>query len=86
MNNTLIEKFVETGKRKNQNINIHFKTRSTIIGQFITTGDYNEMKSKNFWRIVPESRLEEWQKTKDPSLSRLFNGAEFTRLTHNEVA
>jgi len=81
MNNNIIEKFVETIRRKNSNVRIHFKKRSTFTGRFIITADYTEMKSKNFWRIVPESRLEEWQSTKDLSLSRLFNGAEFTRLT-----
>ena len=81
MTNDLIEKFIETGKRKNQQVNIHFKTRSTITGMFIHTDDYTELKSKNFWRIVPSSRLEEWKNTKDMSLSRLFNGTEFTRLS-----
>lgn len=82
MTNDLIEKFVETGKRKHKEVNIHFKTRSTITGVFVVeTGDYKEMKSKNFWRIVPASKLSEWNSTKDMSLSRLFNGAEFTRLS-----
>jgi hypothetical protein len=81
MTNDLIEKFIESGKRKNGHIQIHFKTRSTITGLFIRTDDYSELKSKNFWRIVPGSKLEEWKATKDMSLSRLFNGAEFTRLT-----
>jgi len=48
---------------------------------FIHTDDYVELKSKNFWRIVPSSRLEEFKSTKDMSLSRLFNGTEFTRLS-----
>lgn len=76
-----IEKFVENDKRKNQNVQIHFKTRSTITGRFIVTQDYSELKVKNFWRIVPDSRIDEWKKTNDLSLSRLFNGGEFTRLT-----
>ena len=77
----LIEKFVENDKRKGQNVKIHFKTRSTICGRFIETKDYRDLKLKNFWRIVPESRMAEWEKTKDQSLSRMFNGGEFTRLT-----
>jgi hypothetical protein len=81
MTNEIIEKFVETGKRKNKCVNIHFKTRGTVTGMFIIGDDYTEMKSKNFWRIVTQSRLNEWKDSKDPSLSRLFNGAEFTRLT-----
>jgi hypothetical protein len=61
----VIEKFVENDKRKDQNVLIHFKTRSTIRGRFIISTDYREMKLKNFWRIVPESRMTEWEKTKD---------------------
>lgn len=81
MTNDLIEKYIESGKRMSREINIHFKTRNTITGMFIRTDDYAELKSKNFWRIVPSSRLAEWKNTKDMSLSRLFNGTEFTRLS-----
>ena len=81
MTSDLIEQFIETAKRKDRAVTIHFKTRNTINGLFIRAGDYNEMKSKNFWRIVPSSRLEQWRKTNDMNLSRLFNGTEFTRLT-----
>ena len=81
MTKELIEKFVEEHKRKDRRVRVHFKTRNTISGIFIITQDYNEMKSKNFWRIVSETRLDEWRHTKDPSVSRLFNGAEFTKLT-----
>ena len=81
MTNDLIEKFIEPRERKNQPIKIHFKTRNAITGLFIKGGDYNEMKGKNFWRIVSSSKLDEWKKTKDMSLSRLFNGSEFTRLS-----
>ena len=81
MTNDLIEKFVENKTRKNKHVNIHFKQRSVITGLFIQTDDYRELKGKNFWRIVAESKLEQWEKTKDLSLARIFNGAEFTRLS-----
>lgn len=81
MTNDLIEKFVETKKRKDQRVNIHFKQRDTLKGLFIREKDYDELKGKNFWRIVSASKLEEWKKTKDQNLARLFNGAEFTRLS-----
>ncbi|MES1221646.1 MAG: short-chain dehydrogenase [Bacteroidota bacterium] len=81
MTNELIEKFVESKGRKNTHVNIHFKQRGVIKGLFIQTDDYRELKSKNFWRIVSESKIEEWGKTKDMSLARIFNGAEFTRLS-----
>jgi hypothetical protein len=79
MNIELIEKFIE--KRTAQTVNIHFRSRATVTGVFIVGRDYEEMKKKNFWRIVPSSRLEEWQKSKDNGLSRLFNGSEFSKLT-----
>jgi uncharacterized membrane protein YheB (UPF0754 family) len=83
MTNDMIEKFIETKNRENSKVNIHFKQRDTVKGIFIRNHDYDELKSKNFWRIVSESKLEEWQKTKDNSLARIFNGAEFTRLSES---
>ncbi|MFT3843525.1 MAG: short-chain dehydrogenase [Lacibacter sp.] len=81
MTNEMIEKFVENKANLNQKVNIHFKSRETVKGIFIHMDDYEELKSKNFWRIVSDSKLNEWEKTKDYNLGRIFNGAEFTRLT-----
>jgi hypothetical protein len=50
---------------------------------FIRTNDFNELKSKNFWRIVSDSNVAEWERTHDTSLARIYNGAEFTRLSEN---
>lgn len=83
MTNEMIEKFVETKAKNNTKINIHFKQRETLKGIFLRTNDYEELKSKNFWRILAISKLEEWNRTKDNSLARIFNGAEFTRLSEN---
>jgi uncharacterized membrane protein YheB (UPF0754 family) len=83
MTNDMIEKFIETKNRENSQVNIHFKQRDTVKGVFIRNNDYDELKSKNFWRIVSESKLEEWKRTKDNNLARIFNGAEFTRLSES---
>jgi hypothetical protein len=83
MTNEMIEKFIENKAKKNAKVNIHFKQRDTVKGVFIRTNDYEELKSKNFWRIVSESKVEEWEKTKDSNLARIYNGAEFTRLSEN---
>ena len=82
MTNDQIEKFIsnnvdETGKP----IKIFFKTRNTLEGIFIQTQDFKELKSKNFWRIVTATNLENYKKSKDMGLSRIFNGAEFTKLS-----
>ena len=81
MTSEMIEKFVENKGRKDNPINIHFKERSTVMGLFIRTSDYGELKSKNFWRIVSHGNIEEWKKTKNMNLARIFNGMSFTRLS-----
>ncbi|HEX4957726.1 MAG TPA: short-chain dehydrogenase [Lacibacter sp.] len=84
MTNDLIEKFIEKRGKQTTKVNIHFKQRNTVQGMFIQTKDYEELKSKNFWRIVTESNSEEWKRTGDQNLARIFNGAEFSRLTDAE--
>ncbi|WP_407526045.1 short-chain dehydrogenase [Lacibacter sp. MH-610] len=84
MTNDIIEKFIEKKVKKHARVNIHFKQRSTVKGVFLQTADYEELKSKNFWRIVTESNNEEWKRTGDANLARIFNGAEFTRLSEAE--
>lgn len=77
----MIEKFLDNKTGNNQPVNIHFKERNTITGIFIKGRDYEEMKSKNFWRIVNTNVAGEWDKTKDMALSRLYNGISFTKLS-----
>lgn len=83
MTSELIEKFHDSKALKNQKVNIHFKQRGTLKGIFLKTSDYEELKSKNFWRIVTEAKIAEYEKTKDVNLARIFNGAEFTRLSES---
>ena len=80
MTNEQIEKFFASNAKANAVIRISFKTRNAVVGIFIQTQDYNELKSKNFWRIVPEASYEQWKQSKDYNLVRMFNGAEFTKL------
>lgn len=81
MNNLLIENFIEAGKRKNKIVRIQFKKRETIEGLFVVSNDYEEMKKKNFWRIVTASKEGEWRSTKNLACSRLFSGDEFAKLS-----
>jgi hypothetical protein len=83
MTNELIEKYVAPRQPAEKEIKIHFKTRSTITGIFIKGADYNELRSKNFWRIVTQTSFDSWKKTKDVGLAKIFNGMEFTRLSED---
>ncbi|MBN8685871.1 MAG: short-chain dehydrogenase [Chitinophagales bacterium] len=76
-----IEKFITPDKRKENKLNIHFKDRQTVTGIFIQVSDYEELKSKNLWRVVSNNNVTEWQQRKDLNLSRIFNGISFTRLS-----
>jgi hypothetical protein len=80
MTNDQIENFLAKKHLDKLPVRINFKTRNQIIGVFIQMGDYIDLKSKNLWRIVGESNIEEYKKTKDINLTRIFNGVEFTRL------
>ncbi len=76
-----IEKFLTTNTRGEKAVNIHFKDRSAVTGIFISMRDYDELRAKNFWRVVNAKNLELWEQTKDINLSRIFNGSGFTRLS-----
>ncbi len=80
MDSLSIEKFLET-KTTAKVVNVHFKDRSTVTGLFVNHRDYDELKAKNFWRVVNVKNMKQWEQTGDVELSRLFNGASFTKLT-----
>ena len=75
-----IQKFF-SGIKADSVVCVSFKTRSQVVGIFVRTTDFDDLKSKNFWRIVPEANFEQWQQSKDYNLWRMFNGAEFTKLS-----
>lgn len=81
MNVEDIEKFFEKKAAFNEDyVKITFKQRDAIFGLFLKDADYGYLKAKNFWRIVPQSQFEAYKTTKNPSLAKVFNGAEFSRL------
>lgn len=80
-----IQTFFRNANLKKKMVKIDFKTRSSINGLFIDTKDGDELNAKNFWRIVNESKLEEYELASDSSLGRIFNGAEITKLSQLKV-
>ena len=75
-----IENFLKPALLNKSEVKISFRKRNPISGIFIAENDFKELKDKNFWRIVSESRIEEFRKSKDSSLARIFSGMEMTRL------
>ncbi|MDB5230759.1 MAG: short-chain dehydrogenase [Chitinophagaceae bacterium] len=81
MNIEEIEKFLDKQALKNEeHFRIDFKKRDAVYGIIVKSRDYNDLKSKNFWRIVTKTNFTEWHKTQNINLAKIFNGSEFTRL------
>jgi hypothetical protein len=86
MTNEQIENFLVQTSFNKSKVLINFKSRSPITGIFIKTPDYTELKTKNLWRIVSESKIEEFLNVKDTSIAKIFNGTEITKLSLAKVA
>ena len=81
MNIEDIEKFLNKDNSSPDTcVKINFKKRDSLFGLFIKTPDYNDLKAKNFWRIVTKTHFDQWHKTKDLSLARIFSGSDFSKL------
>ena len=81
MNIEDIEKFLNKDKGALDTcVKINFKKRDPLYGLFIKTADYNELKAKNFWRIVIKTHFDQWHKTRDMNLARIFSGTGFSKL------
>ena len=82
MNMENIEKFLNGSSEQEFNyVKISFKKREAIYGMFVKDKDYTHLRAKNFWRIVTRLHFDEFRRSGDLSLARIFNGAEFTKLT-----
>lgn len=79
-----IEKFLSKKTTTQQYVKISFKKREPIYGLFIVDADYQYLKAKNFWRIVPQSQLSAYNQSKNAQLARIFSGSDFSRLTQYE--
>lgn len=62
-------------------IRFEMKKRNPVRGLIIKDRDYDELKGKNFWRIVTQTHLAEYTKTKNNNLAKIFSGSEFAKLS-----
>jgi len=77
-----IEKFIQRPPyNSGSQVKISFKTRAAVEGIFIQGTDYSELRGKNFWRIVTAKYMDNYTDAKDINFSRIFNGAEFTKIS-----
>jgi len=83
MNSEQVQNFLATKiKGENKYVKIDFKGRESLYGIFLTDGnDFRDMMSKNFWRVVSRRHFDEYNKSRNPNLARIFNGTAFTKLS-----
>lgn len=62
-------------------IRFELKKRNPVRGLIVEGRDYNDLKAKNFWRIVTQTNLANYQKTKDINLAKIFSGTDFAKLS-----
>ncbi len=62
-------------------IRFELKKRNPVRGIIVQGKDYNELKAKNFWRIVTQTNLAEYSKSQNINLAKIFSGSEFAKLS-----
>lgn len=80
-----IDAFLQKNQFDRNPVKVSFRTRNAFTGIFVKTADYEDLKGKNFWRIINESNVKNYLKSKDTNLARIFNGSEITKLTVVEM-
>jgi hypothetical protein len=77
-----IEKFLDTKNTAKGTLKIDFKTRRSIVGLFVKLKDYDELKEKNFWRVVSgDENLKNWKETSLSEFAKIVSGTEITKLS-----
>lgn len=85
MTNEQIDNFLKKNEYDRNPVKVSFKTRNSFTGIFVKTADYEDLKGKNFWRIIGEANVKKYMSSKDATLARIFNGTEITKLTTVET-
>lgn len=62
-------------------IRFEMKKRNPVRGLIVKGRDYDELKGKNFWRIVTQTHLAEYNKSQNINLAKIFSGTEFAKLS-----
>ncbi len=81
MNIEQIERFLENEVPQGKIIRFELKKRNPVRGLVVKGKDYNDLKAKNFWRIVTQLNLAMYQKSGDINLAKIFNGTDFAKLS-----
>jgi hypothetical protein len=82
MTSEAIARFFETEKvSQDKQMKIDLKKRNPILGLLVKTNDYEDLKSKNFWRIVTSANLAAWKRTGNLEFAKIYSGAEFNKIS-----
>jgi hypothetical protein len=76
-----IDAFLRKNNYGKNTVKVNFRSRTAFTGIFVKTADYDDLKEKNFWRIINESNVKQYLSSKDNNLARIFSGTEIVKLT-----
>lgn len=77
-----IARFIETDKPStDKHMKIDLKKRNPVVGMLIQGKDYQDLKSKNFWRVVSSANLAAWKRTGNLEFAKIYSGAEFNKIS-----
>lgn len=77
-----IAKFIETEKLpENKLMKFDFKKRNSISGILIQGKDYEDLKAKNFWRIVTHANIATWKRTNNLEFAKIYSGTDFNKIS-----
>lgn len=77
-----IEKFIDAeAVPQGKVIRFEMKKRNPVRGLIVKGRDYQDLKAKNFWRIVTQTHLAAYQKSQDINLAKIFSGTDFAKLS-----
>jgi hypothetical protein len=78
-----IETFLEKGPVPQGKImRFELKKRNPVRGLIVKGRDYDDLKVKNFWRIVTQTNIAEYSKSSNINLAKIFSGSEFAKLSY----
>jgi len=75
MESKVIAEVVELYADFDKSFKIDLVSDEYIIGSFTRADDYEELKSKDMWRVIKDANFIKWRSTQNLELTELLNGA-----------
>ena len=65
----------------NYSLKVDLNTDEFLVGIFVMTKDYDELKERNQWRFVINQKLRKWEQSNDHKLTEIIDGKYIDSIT-----